>query len=177
MRLIVSLLILAHAVWAYNYNDILLNVQSRIYPKILLLEENFMQRHQNRPVVLTVVHEKEDDGIAAQVVQKINEIYGKKLGDLPFVVENITFDDIDTHHRSDAYYLLKGSEEDIKKAVQVARKQKVPVFVYDFDDLAYGGTIALTVRRTTVIYMNRKAMPWIPRFNQALYAIVRFIDV
>ncbi|WP_456323141.1 hypothetical protein [Hydrogenimonas sp.] len=179
MRLVISFFIFAQLLWAYNYNDILLEAQSRIYPKILLLEDGFVQRHQmaKKPVVLMVVHEREDGEVAKRVIQKIGEYYGGELANLPFLVKDATFDDIDGKEECDAYYLLKGKEENIKKMVSLARKKRVPVFVYDFEDLAFGATIALDIRRATVIYMNKRSLEWVPRFRQSLYTIVRFMDV
>lgn len=171
------LIFLQSVVWGYTYNELLLDAQSRIYPKILMLQEGIGAKHKNMPVVFTVVYEPEDEYAAERVVEKIEAYYDHGLGGIPFEAEMATFDELDPSLHSDAFYILKGSDEDMEKAVEFAMREKIPVFVYDFKDLKYGALFALTIEQSTVIYMNRVSLHKTGvLFTPSLYSIVRFVD-
>ncbi len=177
MRYIALLLIFLQSVWGYTYNELLLDAQSRIYPKLLMLEEGIAARHDNKPVVFTVLYEPEDEFTAERIVDKIEAYYDHSLGGIPFEAEMATFSELEPPFHSDAFYILKADEEDMKKAVDFARREKIPVFVYDFKDLKYGALFALTIEQSTVIYMNRVVLQKAGiLFAPSLYSIVRFVD-
>ncbi len=177
MRYIALLLIFLQTVWGYTYNELLLDAQSRIYPKLLMLEEGIAARHDKKPVVFTVLYAPEDEFVAERIVNKIEVYYDHSLGGVPFEAEMATFDELEFPFYSDAFYILKADEEDMKKAVDFALHKKIPVFVYDFKDLKYGALFALTIEQSTVIYLNRAVLHKAGvLFAPSLYSIVRFVD-
>ncbi|MCF6201830.1 MAG: hypothetical protein L3J42_06900 [Hydrogenimonas sp.] len=177
MRVWALIFILFQTLWGYTYNELLLDAQSRIYPKLLMLEEKIVHKHDKKPIVFTVVYEPEDRLVAERIVEKIENYYDHSLGGVGFEVDMATFDELDSLLHADALYLLKGDESSVKKAVEFANRNGVPIFVYDFKDLDEGALFALTIEQSTVIYLNRKALHRANvSFDSALYAIVRFID-
>ncbi|WP_456401932.1 hypothetical protein [Hydrogenimonas sp.] len=177
MRLFALILIFLQTVWGYTYNDLLLDAQSRIYPKLLMLEEGIAAKHDKMPVIFTVVYAPEDEEVAARIVEKIENYYDHSLGGVAFEVDMATFDELGSSFHSDAFFLLKGDEELMKKAVEFAQREKIVVFVYDFSDLKYGALFALTIEQSTVIYLNRSALHRTGvLFAPSLYSIVRFVD-
>ncbi len=177
MRLLAFVMIFFQTLWGYTYNELLLDAQSRIYPKLLMLEEGIAARHSDKPVVFTVIYAPEDEFVADRIVEKIETYYDHSLGGVPFEADMATFGELDLELHSDAFYILKGDDEDIKKAVDYALRQRIPVFVYDYKDLKYGALFALTIEQSTVIYLNRAILHKAGvLFAPSLYSIVRFVD-
>ncbi len=177
MRYIAVFLLFLQSLLGYTYNELLLDAQSRIYPKLLMLEEGIAARHSDKPVIFTVLYSPEDEFVAERIVEKIEAYYDHLLGGVPFEADMATFDELDIGLHSDAFYILKGDEESIKKAVEYAMREKIPVFVYDYKDLKDGALFALTIEQSTVIYLNRSTLHKAGVvFTPALYSIVRFVD-
>ncbi len=177
MRYIAILLIFLQSLWGYAYNELLLDAQSRIYPKLLMLEENISSRHEISPIVFTVVYAPEDEFVAERVVQKIESYYDHSFSGIPFEVEMSAFDELELSRHKDAIYILKGDDDQMKRTIKLAMKEKIPVFVYDFKDLRFGALFALTIEQSTVIYLNRAALHKTGLlFAPSLYGIVRFVD-
>lgn len=177
MRALAVVLIFIQALWGYTYNELLLDAQSRIYPKLLMLEEKIVKQHNDKPIIFTVVHAPEDEEVALRIAEKIENYYDHSLGGVGFEVETATFEELNDNLHADAIYMLKGDEDSVKKAVEYANKMGIPLFVYDFQDLNEGALFALTIEQSTVIYMNRKALHRAGvSFDSALYSIVRFVD-
>ncbi|WP_457592218.1 hypothetical protein [Hydrogenimonas sp.] len=177
MRFLALALIFLQSLWGYTYNELLIDAQSRIYPKLLMLEEGIAARHKDKPVVFTVVYAPEDEFVAERIVEKIETYYDHSLGGIPFEADMATFDEVDLELHSDAFYILKGDVEDIRKTVEYALQKKITVFVYDYKDLKEGALFALTIEQTTVIYLNRAILQKAGvLFAPSLYSIVRFVD-
>ncbi len=177
MRFVALVLIFLQSMWGYTYNELLLDAQSRIYPKLLMLEEGIAARHDKKPVIFTVVYAPEDEFVAERIVEKIETYYDHSLGGVAFEVDMATFEELGPSLHSDALFLLKGDEASMKKAVEYAQREKIIVFVYDFGDLKNGALFALTIEQSTVIYLNRSALHRTGvLFAPSLYSIVRFVD-
>ncbi len=177
MRALALVLIFLQALWGYTYNELLLDAQSRIYPKLLMLKEDIVKSHRDMSVVFAIVHAPEDEEVAIAIAKKIENYYDHSLGGVGFEIKTVTFEELNDSLHTDAVYLLKGDEDSVKKAVEYANKMGIPLFVYDFKDLDEGALFALTIEQSTVIYMNRKALHRAGvSFDSALYSIVRFVD-
>jgi len=95
MRCIAILLIFWQSMWGYTYNELLLDAQSRIYPKLLMLEEGIAARHNNEPVIFTVLYEPDDEFAAERIVDKIEAYYDHSLGGIPFQAEKAAFSELE----------------------------------------------------------------------------------
>jgi hypothetical protein len=162
--------------WGYDYNDLLIDAQSRIYPKLLILQEGLFCSKE-KPLILTIVYMPEDEAVARKIVRKIERYHNHRIGEYRFVVEMVSYETLEYLDETDALYLLKADDTTLKRAVEIGNSKKIPVFVYDFNDLVSGALLALSIERSTVIYLNRNALKKGPRFSSALYSIVRFMDV
>ncbi|BDY12107.1 hypothetical protein HCR_04190 [Hydrogenimonas cancrithermarum] len=172
------ILLLIQTLWGYDYNDLLIDAQSRIYPKLLMLQEGLLHnKEKEKPLVLTIVYMPEDEAVARKIVRKIEHYHDHRIGEYRFVVRMASYEALDRLDRTDALYLLKADDTSLKHAVEIGSSKKIPVFVYDFNDLESGALLALTIERSTVIYLNRDALKKGPRFSSTLYSIARFMDV
>ncbi|RUM44555.1 MAG: hypothetical protein DSY46_05475 [Hydrogenimonas sp.] len=177
MRIFLVILLCLDVVFGYSYNDLLIDAQSRIYPKLIILQEGLTKQKEGDSITLGVVHMAEDEEIAHQIVQKIEHYHGHQIGVFHLDVQTIPFTALNPSMKIDALYLLKADAEHLKSAVAIGREKHIPIFVYDLNDLKYGALLALTIERSTVIYLNRSALSYSPRFNTVLYSIARFVNV
>jgi hypothetical protein len=177
MRLFLVILLSIETLFGYSYNDLLIDAQSRIYPKLIILQEGLSKQKQEKSITLQIVHMPEDEEIAHHIIQKIRTYHKDKIGSFHLEVQQVSFQALNRLIEVDALYLLKADEQYLKSAIAIGREKHIPIFVYDFNDLKYGALLALTIERSTVIYLNRSALSYSPRFNTVLYSIARFVNV
>jgi hypothetical protein len=176
MRLLVFVLTM---IWTLNaaYDPLLLDAQSRIYPKLLFLEENIVKAAEKRSVKILIFYSPEDQEAARFMQRKIREYYDHEYRGHRFDVELISYEKwrIKSVEGTNAFILLKGAVDWMKSVIQIAQKLHIPTFVYDPNDLKLGAIFAIDIRQSTHILLNKEAwkrtgIAFVPQ----LYKIVSF---
>lgn len=163
------------ALWAYQYDALLLKAQAKIYPKLLMLEEK-MTPARKKPVRLLIVARREEIDTARELAAAIRSIYHDRINGIPFRVEATTFEKLPNAGGFDGLYLLKTDPKALRRAIRLADAKGAPTFVYDYRDLDEGALIALVIKAAPLIYFNKTALgPKGPSFIDNFYTLVRFI--
>jgi len=175
MRMILWLM-LAVPLFGFTYNQLQINAQASIFPKLLLLDKHPDTLLVDGKILFVIAYEPEDVLTASRLKAQMEQLYPGHIEGYPFEVKTVTFDRIDTSLNASALYVLH-SEKSLQTASNVARDKGIVSFVYDIADLDKGYLFALTLERRTVIYLNRAMLPrYGITFADPLYQIVRFVD-
>ncbi len=176
-KILLILLIFKILIFANNYNDFLLKIQAKIYPKIILLDKKIDKKLVDGKIIVGIVYDKGDFFIANRVKNLIKSLYGSRLDEYEFKVVPIDMLNIlnDRYSNFSYLYILKSIPDRFERLSLFVNRNKIVTFIYDKNDLKYGFLFSLDIKREPIIYMNKKISK-IFDFNQYLYSIVRFVD-
>jgi len=163
-------------VFAFAYDDILLDAQIRVLPKIALLDKDLSKKLIDNKVVLVIARDKDDSDEAKAIAEKILSNTGGILGSYRLKVVVSDFANLSKNDMS-LLYIMDSSEANIKKAVQVAREKDVVSFTYSREALSMGATLSLQIERNTVIMLNKNSVKDSSiRFVDSFYKIIRVVE-
>jgi hypothetical protein len=156
--------------YSYNYDNLLIDAQIKLYPKLILLDKNYYTKTINNKIHITIVHHYSDYQKALEIKQKIEKIH-------TIDTDIKEFSQINNSIKTSALYILKGEDFHIKNVTTIASKKHIPTFSYDIEDLKYGCLISLYIEDTPIIYFNTNIhKKYDIDFSELFYQIVRFKD-
>jgi len=171
LMLILSVFISLHS---YNYDDILLKAQVKLYPKIILLDKRYME-DKNKHITLTIVYHPSDFQKAKYIRELLEKEYENWIENTKVYIDIVTFQDVDQTIKTSAIYLLKSDPTDTKRICKIAQKKHIPVFSYDLNDLKNGALISLYIKERPILYLNQKMLnKYDIDFSDTFYQIVRY---
>lgn len=92
------------------YNINFLDFQAKVFPKIILLDNNFEDKLLENSVVLTILYEEIDYSVVEILKDKIEKEY-KSLKDYNLKVNSLKYSEFNRNKLSTAYILLLVSNE------------------------------------------------------------------
>lgn len=160
---------------AAGYDGTLLKAHARLLPKIMLLDKNLDRKLINGKVKIVVVTESRDMQAAVEFRNGVVEAYQGRLMQLPLEIEIVDAGALDLSRSASAFYLLSLSDEQMLKAVRLAKKEGIISFAYNLASLSEGALMSVRVEVKTVIYFNRSAwqaesIPFRPEFFKVVRA-------
>lgn len=174
MRILLFLALFYAAAFGYNYNDLLIKVQSEIFPKVLLLDKKLDEKLVNGKVVYAVLYDKLDTKIAQTVHDEVKRKHDSRLGDYDFEIQLVRFDEITDDFDATAVYALNMGEN-TKKVVDMAISRGMMTFSYDINNLDDGMLLSMMIEKFTVLYVNKNHLKHYPvDFVDSLYQIAVF---
>lgn len=177
IRLIFLYFIFTKLLFAYNYDDLLLQAQSSIFPKIMLLDKKVKNKLVENKLIYTIVYDNNDYDTALHVKRYTDVILKKHSDTYPYEIHIVDFEHLDTATKASAFYVLKSSKKNIEKVARIAREKGVISFSYDIDNLKYGLLLSLIIEKSTVIYLNKENLDTQSiDFVDFLFQMVKFID-
>jgi len=171
-------LFFVHSLYAYVYNDLLLKTQATIFPKIILLDQNLVDKLHNNTVTLAIVYEKEDFYIAQNIQKLIEKHYNSLLDEYKFHVILLDISKIKNfNEKVTAFYVLHLSENNVTEVSQLAAEKDIITFSYDLENLQKGLLFSVTIEQAPTFYLNKKNLyPENVNFVPPLLQMVKFID-
>lgn len=161
------------AVFAFGYDDLLLEAQSSVVAKIAMLDKGIQGKLVGGKLVIAVVHDGDDVDVAKEVVARIN---AKKSGAMTVKAISVEFSQLAKNDMS-IMYILTSSAANIQKAVSISRQKGIASFVYDKNDLAHGAMLTLNIERSAIITLKRSALKDSGvSFVDSFYKIVRVVE-
>lgn len=175
MRMILWLL-LAVPLFGFTYNQLQLNAQAAIFPKLLLLNKYPDTLFVDGKIRFAIAYEPQDILTATALKEQMDRLYPGRLEGFPFEVSLVSFDRIPAVPGISALYVLH-TDTPLSAVASAAQTNGIATFVYDVGDLDKGFLFGLTLERRTVIYLNRAMLTvYGIDFMDPLYQIVRFFD-
>ncbi|MBA3027182.1 MAG: hypothetical protein FP820_12395 [Sulfurimonas sp.] len=151
-RLFLLLLVLSVLLRAKEYNDTVMDIEAKLFPKIALLEE----RIANNPspyLTIAIIYTEPDYNVAQNFKQKIESCYPNKLRDKKVLVTLAQFGlshIVDT----DALLVLSHEPRELEIIALWANKNKIVTFAYEPAFLEYGLTASIYIGKATKPYLN-----------------------
>lgn len=139
-RLFLLLLVLSVLLRAKEYNDTVMDIEAKLFPKIALLEE----RIANNPspyLTIAIIYTEPDYNVAQNFKQKIESCYPNKLRDKKVLVTL-------------ALLVLSHEPRELEIIALWANKNKIVTFAYEPAFLEYGLTASIYIGKATKPYLN-----------------------
>ncbi len=166
-------LILTGTLFAHSYNELLLQAQSSIFPKILLMDKKLYDKLVDGKIVYTIVCEEHDYEMAKKLRNIMNAQYQNRLGGYDFEVNILLFSEFTSNTKATAIYALN-SDTHIDRITNFAKTSGYMTFSYDIVNLQHGILLSLMVEKSTVLYLNKQGLhTHNVDFVKSLYQIVR----
>src|SRR5574344_2626284 len=112
------------------YNINFLDFQAKVFPKIILLDNNFEDKLLENSVVLTILYEEIDYSVVEILKDKIEKEY-KSLKDYNLKVNSLKYSEFNRNKLSTAYILLLGKDEKILEISKILSSNSRLTFAYD----------------------------------------------
>jgi len=177
IRIFLFFILFVQALFGYNYNSLLLKADATIFPKIMLMDKKIKDKLINNKIIYTIVYNQGDYETALHVKEDIKNTFKKHIDRYSYEIDLVEFSHLSLNTRASAFYVLKSSTENIKKAVNIARQKGIISFSYDVNNLKYGLLFSLIIENSTVLYLNKEYLHTKNiDFVDYLLSMVRFID-
>ena len=172
-RVLTLLLILSAQIFAYSYDDTIIQIEAKLFPKIILLEEN-MQDSKKSEIKIVILSSKLDENVASRFKSAIEKNYPNRLAGKKILVSVKTFSQA-KKDTSDALIILKHSEDELTQIALWANKNHIISFAYDPYYLEYGVLASIYIGKTTKPFLNSTIMKeYNFNFNAFLLQLCKF---
>ena len=177
VRIFLFFILFVQSLFGYNYNDLLLKAQTTIFPKVMLMDKKIKNKLIDNKIIYIIVYDEGDYETALHVKEYIENTFKKHMDTYPYEVNLVEFSQLSVDTKASAFYVLKSSTKNIKKAVNIAHQKKIISFSYDINNLRYGLLFSLIIEKNTVLYLNKEYLHTNNiDFVDFLLQTVKFID-
>lgn len=167
------LLILFFAIASFGYDELLLDAQSSIVPKIALLDKEISKKLFAGKIVIAVAYDADEADIARDFVAKIN---GHKSSTYPIKAIAVEFSQLQKTDMS-IMYIMHSNDINIKKATNLAKQRGIISFAYDKSDIANGAMLSMYIEKRAVITLKRSTLKESGvQFFEPFYKMVRIVE-
>jgi hypothetical protein len=136
------------------YNSNLLNIQAKVYPKIIISDKNLENKTQNKKITLTILYEEIDYNTALILKDKIENNY-KSFKEKNLLVSLTKIDDFDKKAPlSTAYYFLLANKNKISSISHFLALNNRLTFSYDDTYLENGVIFSLKINAQIDLFLN-----------------------
>ncbi|MDD2790422.1 MAG: hypothetical protein PHU40_07130 [Sulfurimonas sp.] len=139
------------------YNQNILNIQAKVFPKIILSDNHLEDKLQDNSVVLTILYE-EIDANAAQILKKSIEKNYPSLKNYKLEVILTKYNDFKSDRLSSSYFFLLGDTKQITQISNVLTTKSRLSFAYDDRYLDFGVIFGLKMSSKIDILLNLKKL-------------------
>ncbi|WP_200763664.1 hypothetical protein [Nitrosophilus alvini] len=143
---------------AYYYNDTVVEIEAKVYPKIIFFDKDYEKKLVNKTVILAILYEKKDLYIARKMKKFIEKNYGKRILEYPLKVKMYEYRIFTVDIPATAVIFLSGPKKELIRAAKIAKLKKILSFVYDPLYLKYGAMISLNIGRDIKPLLNACAV-------------------
>ena len=170
-RVLSLFLILSLQLSAIEYKPTLLELEAKIFPKMILLNSKLDKTSETLTIYIII---KEWDIYTAQELQNnIENYYPKKIAGKKIVVSIEQFKDF--KKTPDAIILLKHTKEELTQIANWANKKGIVSLAYDPSYMEYGILASLYIGKSTKPYLNKKIIQKYGfEFNPQLLKLSKF---
>lgn len=136
------------------YNSNLLDIQSKVFPKIIISDNNIEKKTLGKKIIFVILYEDIDFNMALILKDKIEKNY-KRLKDIDFLVELKEIDKFDKKEPlSTAYYFLLTDKNKIHLISNFLIQNNRLTFSYDDTYLEFGIIFSLKINSQIDLFLN-----------------------
>lgn len=151
-RVLALLILLSLQLFARHYDDTLLSIEAKLFPKIAMLEKHIREKDSSR-LSLVILSKKRDISTAKELKSKILKNYPNKILNKKVYVDIKHPRDI-LDRDIDAVILLYNKEKTIKNLLAWSNKHTILTLSYDAFDLKHGVVASIYLGKSTKPYLN-----------------------
>lgn len=151
-RIIALLLLTSLQLFAQEYDDTLLSIEAKLFPKIAMLEKHIKEK-ESSTLSFVIVAEEVDISTAEVLKSKILKNYPDKILNKKIHIEIKKPRDI-LEMNIDAIIVLHHSSKTLKEIALWANRHNILTFSYDPYDLQYGIAASIYLGKSTKPYIN-----------------------
>jgi hypothetical protein len=155
-KIILIYLLLTNLAFGYNYNELLLQAQASIFPKITLLDKKLENKLINGKIVYTIVYDKKDYLVALEIKELIDANCKGKFDKYAYKINLVEFSNVTNQTQVTVFYVLNSSEKEIQRIANFAKEKGIISFSYDENNLKNGLLFSLVLEKSTTLYLNKK---------------------
>lgn len=148
------------SLYGAGYESTVLKAHAKILPKIMMLDKSLDKKLVEGKVKIVVLTGPKDKQAASEFRNGVMDAYQGRLLQFPLEVEIVDINTLDLSKPASAVYVLSLGEEQMAKAVKLAKKEGIISFSYNHEALSEGVLISVRLESKTVIYFNR--LVWEP---------------
>lgn len=177
-KLLLLHLILSSMLYGYVYDKLLLTTHAVILPKLMMLDKNFDEKTVDGTVKFSIVYEEEDKDTALWFTDIVRKNYHNRIGNHPFQVDIVSYNDVNLSLGATAYYALN-SPSHLTELYKTASSKERIIFAYDLSSLSSseGALITIMNEKKTKIYLNKAMLShYQVNFVPMFYQIAEFIN-
>ncbi len=170
------LIFLLLSIASFGYDELLLEAQSSVLPKIALLDKDIQKKLIGGKLQIVIACNAADIELAKETAQKIMTATGAKVGAFALNILAVEFSQLSKADAS-MIYILNSNDVTIKKATQIASQKKIVSFVFDKANLKNGAMLSMSIERSAVITLSRSVMKESGvQFVDSFYKITRIVE-
>lgn len=151
--IILQIILFANSV----YNSNLLDFQAKVFPKIIVSDNNLENKLFENKVIFTILYEEIDFNTAQILKDKIEKNY-KTLKDYKLEVKLTKYDEFESSNLSTAYFFLLGKKDKVSQIVNILSNNNCLSFAYDDRYLDFGVIFGLKITSKIDIFLNLQAL-------------------
>lgn len=155
-KLFFLFLVLSALLGAKEYDDTVMDIEAKLFPKMALLEEK-IANNPSPYLTIAIIYTESDYDAAQNFKQKIESYYPNKLRNKKVLVTLAQFGlshIVDT----DAFLVLSHDAHDLEIIALWANKNKIVTFAYEPTFLEYGLIASIYIGKTTKPYLNNHSI-------------------
>ncbi|WP_323592096.1 hypothetical protein [Aliarcobacter butzleri] len=139
------------------YNENILDIQAKVFPKIIIADNNLENKLIDNKIALTILYEDIDYTTVQILKDKIEKNY-ETLKDYKLEVKLLKYDEFKSSSFSTAYYFLLGNKEKIIQISNILSKNSRLSFAYDDNYLDFGVILGLKISQKIDIFLNLQSL-------------------
>lgn len=157
MRYLILLISLFLSALAEPYNNGMLNMHAKVFPKMLLSDTKIDDKLVNGSIKIIILYTEEDLIIANKLKTQIIHLY-PLLKEYPLHVVLKEYQQFDPAENATAYYELFGDKKSIQNINKWGQKNSRITFSYQSDYLDYGTLMSLYISDKVSPYINTEVL-------------------
>ena len=138
------------------YNDDLLNIFSKILPRLILMSSQ--KNRVENDLVICVLYEEVDETTTFSLIDKVHDYYPNGINNHKIRLINSTYSQIDACQKSQLVFMLNTNNKDINKALTFSSKHDILTASYDERLLKDGVSVSLFLGRKVTTYVNMESL-------------------
>ena len=150
------LLLLSTSLLAKYYDNNVMTIEAKLFPKIALLEQSIKDSSSDK-LEITIIANKDDFYAADIFKNKILSNYPKPIRDKQIIIDILTYKPSKMRN-VDAIIVMSHKPKKLTEIASWANENHIVSFTYDYSNLKYGFLASIYIQKTTKPYLNKQTI-------------------
>ena len=144
MKKIFLLLFFYSHIFALYIDESLLNIHATLLPKLAFMDSKYKEKLDNNSLSIIIFYSKNNYASATILQKSILKKYPNGIKNYPLKLLLLPYT-VKQKIQANIYYLMPAEEQELKRVLEMAKREKVLTFSYLEENLAQGSTLALSI--------------------------------